>query len=296
MKTYFVPDQRSIPPNGGVRQHCEMLYKHLTALGVEIARTDIEADVTHVQSAYATSGRIDVYTCHGGFLPTPIYLVYQNLRKAKVIISVARWIVDRFFPEFAFKTVVIPNGVDLTEWEPSTLPHNALGLEPGYLLTKGYNAKPHDWLMVYEAARRNPHLKFVSLGCPIQASWLDNLLIVSTPRPHAEVKDLLNDCLAYISPSSEVNPVLVMEAWAARKPVLAYNIDGNREVIEETQSLGGFVYNTVGDLCDYIEGVKEFGKEAGAAGRETVEKFFDWRQLARQTLQIYETWALLSRA
>jgi glycosyltransferase involved in cell wall biosynthesis len=124
---------------------------------------------------------------------------------------------------------------------------------------------------------------------------LDNVRVITTPRSHDEIKGLLNDCLAYISPSSEVNPVLVMEAWAARRPVIALNVDGNKEVIETTQSLGGLVYNGTADLHECIKGAIEFGAEMGRAGRETVEEFFDWRELAWQTFQVYKTRALPSR-
>jgi glycosyltransferase involved in cell wall biosynthesis len=282
MKVALIPEPENAPPNGGVRQHCLMLRKHLSHVpGVLFSGSDT-ADVVHVQSAYP-SRRVDVYTCHGGFLPEPITIVLRNLKEAKAIISVARWIVDRFFPEHLSKTTIIPNGVDLSEW--NTLPHNTLGLEPGYVLTKGYNARREHWLGVFNAARSLPNVQFVSLGAPQEVGVrpLPNLIVWSTLSSD-EMKGLINDCGCYVSCSSEVNPVLVLEAWAARKPVVALDMHGNQETIDASC---GVLYRTQEGLVEALHMARAGAKVLGERGRARVEEKHDWRKLAEQTVVVY---------
>jgi hypothetical protein len=150
MNVYIAPQPEEWPGKGGVQEHLRQLYHHLSEHpGVNLL-THPGADVIHVESSYQAPKPPDVYVCHGGFIPNPIATVTRNLASAKVIVSVADWIAMQFFPQFLYKTVTIPNGVSLGEWQD--LPPS--GLEPGYVLYgKEWSYYPGD---VVEAAMRLP--------------------------------------------------------------------------------------------------------------------------------------------
>jgi len=281
VKVALIPEPHAWPKSGGVRQHCAMLHRHIWGYA-ELTPANL-ANMVHVQSAYP-SDKVDVYTCHGGFTPHPIAIVYKNLKAATKIISVAKWIVDEFFLQYTCKTIVIPNGVDLVEWE--NLPHNIQGLAEGFVLTKGYNSIKEHWLMLIDVARSLSNCMFVSIGAPMQltSSRLLPNFIVLPVQPHKAIQGLFNDCLMYISPSSEVNPVLAMEAMAACKPVVGLDLHGNQEVlhpdclysgIEDLQHL--ILTASQGQLDDVVD-----------SNKRRVETEYNWQHLIKRTVEVYE--------
>jgi glycosyltransferase involved in cell wall biosynthesis len=281
MKVALVPEPQAWPKSGGVRQHCLMLHRYLQGY-VELAPPSM-AHIVHVQSAFA-SDRVDVYTCHGGFTPHPIALVYRHLKAATNIISVATWMINDFFPEYAYKTTVIPNGVDVSEWED--LPDNILGLEPGFVLTKGYNAITEHWRMVLDAAKEMCNYMFVSIGSPVpvKSSRLLPNFVVIPEQPHDVIKGLFNDCLCYVSPSSEVNPVFAMEAMAACRPVIGLDLHGNQEVLCQDLLYSGSLqlqFLIEAAATDQLDSLVR-------ANRQLVEEKYNWQRIVKRTVAVYE--------
>jgi glycosyltransferase involved in cell wall biosynthesis len=215
----------------------------------------------------------------------PIPSVIENLHKARHIISVAKWIIDEFFPEHAAKTTVIPNGVCLADWD--AVPEGESGIEPGYILVKGY----HGWLehlgIVVHATEALPGQRFVVIEkqTPLIA-WPDNVIVIPIPIPEPRMQRIIKDCAAFISPSSEVNPVMAMEAMACRKPVFGLDFHGNREVIppqlryHDADGLIWLVRNTFA--------LQETAAYWGHFGRDRVEALYNWERLANDILAVYE--------
>lgn len=291
MKVYHIPQPNHWPASGGVREHIRQLKRHLTELSVSFVSQYREADLIHVQTAYRSLSSTDVFTCHGGFMPPPaIPQVLSNLRQARVIISVAAWIVDAYFQEYKDKTVVIPNGVDLAEWE--NLPPS--GIEPGFILWgKGFYRE--DWRWFVALAQQRPDLRFVSTlsdGADLPL----NMTVVGV-QPQAKMRSLMNDCAAYVSTGSEVCPTMVLEAWAAGKPVLAWDGDGNRELMERTEfefkgsgriNIGGSLYDDFEGMISGLDSCLENGEAYGETARHAVERRYQWSDLAQRTLEVYE--------
>jgi glycosyltransferase involved in cell wall biosynthesis len=261
---------------GGVRQHCRLLRAHI-ARWVEVV--DDPKVFTHVQSAYS-SPRCDVWTCHGGFVP-PVPQIQVNLWRSTRIISVARWVVDQFFPdERRSCTVVIPNGVDLSEWDISSP-------EQGFVLTKAYNARIKDWSLFCTAVSRLPDLEVISLGAPLEGKVPSNVKVLP-PLEYSRYQKLLSSCSVYVSCSSEVCPTMVLESWAARRPVLALGIHGNRELLE--REFRECLYEDASELEVKLRELissDSLRVQLGERGREYVEAHHNWERLAQATADVY---------
>jgi glycosyltransferase involved in cell wall biosynthesis len=281
VKIYHIPQPNCWPHSGGVREHARQLMRHLVTLGIKSVTDPRDSDLIHVQTAYRSpNGRVDVFTCHGGFMPPPaIPQVLTNLRHAQTIISVAAWIVDAYFPEYKDKTVVIPNGVDLSEWE--NLPPS--GIEPGYILWgKGFYRE--DWRWFVALAQARPDLRFVSTLSD-GADLPSNMTVIGV-QPQDKMRSLMNDCAVYVSTGSEVCPTMVLEAWAAGKPVLAWDGDGNRELLRYSE--GGFLYEDLEEMCGGLDGLMIYGEAYGEVARKYVERHYQWSDLAQRTLEVYD--------
>ncbi len=290
MIVYHYPNLNNLPSAGGVRQHIAHLLPALERQGIRFTDWVPEADVVHVQTSYRASTP-DVWTCHGGFVP-PILEVAQNLREAKTVISVAQWVVDEYFPP-RDEVYVIPNGVDVKEFE--NLPFS--GLEPGYILWSKAFLRP-DWDMFYRLAEANPDLRFVSTlfdpcrptlpvglgGVPI----LPNLQVIGI-QTYEAMKSVMNDCSIYVSTGSEVCPIQVLEAWACRKPVLAWEGDGNAELLRPGSFaiMGGWMYVDFDEMVYGLSALLEDPEFYGSAGRTRVEHAYAWDDIARRTVEVY---------
>ena len=289
MKVLHIPFD-NLPRHGGVRQHVRLLLAHMPSQGVEFVKHMEQADLVHVQTAYPPPRRvidrlpvIDVMTCHGGFIP-PIPQVRRNLYDAKMIISVARWIVDHFFPEYAKKTVVIPNGLDLNEW--TGLPPS--GLEPGYVLWGSMHDRA-DWNMFYKLATERIDLRFVSTLRPRALKGLSlppNLHTIGL-QPYSKFRSIVNDAAVVVSCGSEVCPTLVLEAWACGKPVLAWNGHGNAELLNKHVA-GGYLYDNFGEMSAGLEMLLLQSPKADEERREIVRQNYTWDKIAKKTMKVYE--------
>lgn len=281
MIVYHSPNLNNLPRAGGVRQHIVHLLPALERQGVRFTDWVPEADVVHVQTSYRAPffRKPDVWTCHGGFVP-PIPEVADNLREAKTVISVAQWVVDQYFPDRDVH--VIPNGVDVNEFE-NLLPSS---LEPGYILWAKAFLRP-DWEMFYQLAEANPDLRFVSTLFDDRRPALPNFKVIGV-QSYEDMKSVMNDCSVYVSTGSEVCPIQVLEAWACRKPVLAWDGDGNAELLRYQRFVvGGEVYTEFDEMQSGLQTLLANPHYQGNAGRWSAECDFDWDTIARRTVEVY---------
>lgn len=106
------------------------------------------------------------------------------------------------------------------------------------------------------------------------------------------VFDFLNISSVFVFTSSrEGLPVSVMEAMAMEKPIIAYNIRGVRDLVED--GINGFLV-TFGDIKTLSEKIiylmehPEVAKEMGKRGREKIEKEFSLRVILPQMEKLYK--------
>lgn len=280
MKIYLQPQPQQFPERGGVRTHLLQIEKYLKPY---LTPSLVEADIYHVESAWPIPHpkKPTVYVCHGGFLPNPLPVVLSNLAQADRIISVAGWMIDRFFPEYLSKTVIIPNGVSHRDFEdiPSS------NLPPGYVLY----AKEWDYWsddLIY-LATKNPDRLFVTTIWPSRSLKPENVKVIGL-QDSFNIKRYVKDAGCLLLTGSEVCPTMLLEAWSLGVPVLAKNIDGSREIMLRGNTVeGGCLYDDREDIQLKLDLVLSNQEHYGDEGYGIVMNEYQWSDLIEEYFEVY---------
>jgi glycosyltransferase involved in cell wall biosynthesis len=84
--------------------------------------------------------------------------------------------------------------------------------------------------------------------------------------------------------------IVLLEAMACGKPVVASNVGGIPFVVEEGKTGLLFESGNVEDLADKIMTIlenEELGEKMGEAGRERAKEF-TWDKIAERTVEVYK--------
>ncbi len=113
-------------------------------------------------------------------------------------------------------------------------------------------------------------------------------------RPREEIARELAAAAAVVVPSEwyENNPISVLEAYAAGRPVIGARIGGIPELVREGETGLTFESGNAEELAGKISFLLAHpaqGEKMGRAGRATVEKIFDPESYYGRLLEIYES-------
>ncbi len=283
MKVFVFPSKDLVPERGGVKEHLRQLYRQLEKHdNVELVSSMDNADVIHVESSWYCTNFPDVYVCHGGFVPHPINSVLKNLKNAKYIVTVADWISKKYFPEYSNKTIVIPNGIDLKDFE---------GLYP-YTRPDPYIVYAKEWLYniddLVAISKAFDYIDFVTTIWPDNIDPPNNVDVIGL-QDHVSMMSILKGATALLLTGSEVSPTMLLEAWALGVPVIAKNIDGSKEIMQFVDGSihGGYLYDDLTDLYGYIHTVVHDFSEEGMEGKEIVYRDYQWKDLIEKYVDLY---------
>lgn len=282
MKIFFQPQPNQFPRQGGVATHLRQLYSHLEDK-IEFVSNPDDADILHVESAYpipkTNEKKPVIYICHGGFLPRPgLKVVYDNLKMADVIVSVSRWIAYRFFPQYQNKTIVIPNGVNLEDFQSQE--------SEGYVLyAKEWDYYFNDVVYLAESNSKLNIYTTVWPGNPDNKPFNVKYLGLLSPE---SMKHVLERAGCLLLTGSEVCPTMLLEAWAAKVPVVSKGIDGSFEIFENHNFKGGMTYRDQNEMLGCVDLALFKRDEMGQEGYEIVKKHYQWKDLVNQYLRVYE--------
>lgn len=108
--------------------------------------------------------------------------------------------------------------------------------------------------------------------------------------PRSKYRDYLSKCSIFVLPSeAEAFGVVIIEAMASSKPVIARNIIGPKDII--THGRNGFLFENNDELKKYLKLLllnKELRKKLGKNARKTVEDKYTFDKIADQYLKLYE--------
>jgi glycosyltransferase involved in cell wall biosynthesis len=111
--------------------------------------------------------------------------------------------------------------------------------------------------------------------------------------PYRDLPDIYSACDILLQPSSvESFGLVYLEAWASRKPVVAADVGGVKDVISDRVDGLLVPFGAVGQIRDQLRILlsdPEFGKRLGNNGYQKVRSQFDWSSVWKQTLSIYNS-------
>jgi glycosyltransferase involved in cell wall biosynthesis len=148
--------------------------------------------------------------------------------------------------------------------------------------------------------KNNPNAKLIIAGeggmqerlkLMVKKLNLKNSVRVLGYTPQNEYLDLLNSCdLVCIPSRNEPFGLVLLEAWSAKKPVVATNVGGLSENIENFKN--GITVNPLSDSIsegiNYLLNDPSKMRKIGGEGYKMVETGFSWEAIAKTTLKSYE--------
>ncbi len=192
-----------------------------------------------------------------------------------------------------FKLSVVPNGVDLNLFQPSSHVYRGapLVVSVGRLI---FNKGPAVLLAAAKLLRRDGlkfQIAFVGDGPlrsklkrEVQRAGLEGFVLFMGHR--TDIHEILQRAAIFVRPSfSEGMSLAVLEAMACGLPVIVTDVSGSRELIED--GVQGFIVQS-GDAEELARRIKsilinrELGRDLGRAAREKASRF-TWDACAAAT-------------
>jgi glycosyltransferase involved in cell wall biosynthesis len=196
---------------------------------------------------------------------------------------------------------VIPNGIGNPQKVQSTAILSAFGLMPNrYALTVARvdeQKRQLDLIEAFSRARRAPW-KLAIVGCAdysseyaravAQAARKTDGVVMLGHQTGEALAELYTNAGVFVLPSShEGQPIAVLEAMSYGCPAILSDISAHREI---GSSSSQFV--PVGDVATLAKRLNEIfsapvDRRLDVAERARLMQIHDWRQIARQTLEVY---------
>lgn len=298
---------------GGFVRHTAYL-----AQAIRLSKRCAELGITHVHAHFSTNAATVAMLCH--LLGGPRYSftvhgpeeleqlvrnsVADKAQHAAFVIAISAYCRDRlcaYLPEHLHDRVrIVPCGLDLRDYpaEPSPPPMSARLLSVGRLCPeKGQAEIP---AAIAAAASEHGGLSVVLIGdgeCraaierEIMATGTGGRIKLLGWRTNAEVRRRIGETRALLLPShAEGLPIVIMEAFAMGRPVIATRIAAIPELVDE--KCGWLVEPGDGEaLAQAIRAVMDASKavlaKMGKEGRKRVVARHDIDKIAPQLIELF---------
>lgn len=198
---------------------------------------------------------------------------------------------------------LIPNGVTLPELANSTDSLQQFGLQPEkYILLVSRlvaEKRHHDLIEAFHLAHLPDDWKLVIVGAadhPNDYTRSVLALIEKTPnvlctgfQTGVALRELYTHAHTFVLPSiHEGMPIALLEALSYGLPVIASDIPANLEV-----NLPAEQYFKMGDVAELAQKIQQFTQQTSSpeqkqARRAWVAERYDWHEVAKQTLTLYQ--------
>lgn len=281
----------------------------------------VKPDVVHTHSSL--SGRIAskfmripvVYTKHNlvripsptGVKPSPagygkrLFTSLTTRMLADKVIGVSQGVYNELIESGIPRDMVvaIPNGIDLSGFEPRTKL-----MEKGLLIGTVARLHPQKALDVFIDAAKlvlssEPRARFLIGGTGPMEEQLKAKIKDMKLEPYIKMTGFVEDVPAFLklldvyvlSSLYEGLPLATLEAMAAGLPVVATEVGGVPEAVVDQQT--GLLVppkqsKLLAQAITRLVVDKELARAMGAAGRKRVEEFFNAGIMARKTLEVYQ--------
>lgn len=223
----------------------------------------------------------------------------NTLRRADACIAVSPEMRDEMeavLPGAASRTHIIPNGVDVPKHLPQPDP-----TDPNLLLFVGRLCRLKGLFPLVEAMQKVPqhvHLVMIgdgeerhALGQAIVEAGLHDRVLFTGSLPSEEVFEWLHRAWALVLPSfHETQGIVLLEANACGKPVVASDLPGTRSVVQQGEN--GLLVQP-GDVAHLAAAIRQvfadpdLARQMGRKGRQIATENFSWEKIALETERLY---------
>lgn len=227
------------------------------------------------------------------------YWERNTLRHADACIAVSgemRREMEVVWPDAMPKTALLPNGVDLPPLQHAISPDTS-----NHLLFVGRLDRIKGLFIMIEAMKTtHPAIRLTIVGdgpdrsvleAAIDSAGLRHRVTLTGALPQEKVYEHIHAAFALVLPSfHETQGIVLLEANACGKPVIASDIPGIREVVRQGETGWLFPVGNAQALASYINRTWAQAEESaalGQAGRHHVADCFAWEKIALETERLY---------
>ncbi len=197
------------------------------------------------------------------------------------------------------KTKIISNGVDVEKFDFS----NTVGeTDQNLLVFVGRIDRIKGIYNLVQAMKKvKPSIRLVMIGDSfgrkafqkhLNTEGVSDRILLTGALPNTTVFEWIHKSYALILPSfHETQGIVLLEANACGKPVLASNVGGVKEVVAHGEN--GFLFNphdidSIANAINKLFEMPHTAQQMGDTGKALVEKHYTWDKIAAQTLAFYE--------
>lgn len=237
------------------------------------------------------------------------------LKNACKVIAVSETLKRNMIKRLSLKSssiVAIPNGVDTDLFHPckatSTLRKELAPNGEKIILCVGRISRFKGQKMLVDAipeiTRENPIVRFVFVGpmddaqyskeinSTIRLQSLEKYCIFTGNVPSHLIPKYFATADVFVLPSvTEGLPLTLLQAMSSGKAIVASAIPQNREVAKQGDETIFVDPQNVDEMSNAVTQLladEDKRKELGQNARRTVLRYFDWKIIAKETLQLYE--------
>ena len=259
------------------------------------------------------SNALNILTFHANLEKSNIIKIFPQIRDFAN--RIAKWKIDgiigvnplnlRFFRKFNGPKKVIPNGIDLEEFNPKVPRLKKFSDGKINILFLGRIEERKGLIYLLKAfkilSRSHSNLRLIVVGeGPLKddyQKWVENNKLENVVFEKAirekEVPSYYRTCDIYCSPAiyGESFGIVLIEAMALGVPVVAFANTGYRIVLEKGKGKRFLVkprdYKTLAKKLEILIKSKKLRKEMGDWGLKEARKY-SWPKIADQILAFYE--------
>ncbi len=226
----------------------------------------------------------------------------STMKFAHEVVAVSRTLQQYSYEVYKRNVQYIPNGVSSMQYQPASVIKEQFGLEKDSYIVMVARLVRHKGVhhLIKAYNQLNTDKKLVIVGGSaftddyvqeLEALASNNSNILFTGFQNGRVlEELFSNAYCYVLPSeSEGLPIALLEAAAYGLPLIASDIPANLEIV---QHCGISFRNTDVDSLKHalhtVLSDPEYALALGKQARKHVHKYYQWDDIAKQTLQLYE--------
>ncbi|MCL2134357.1 MAG: glycosyltransferase family 4 protein [Candidatus Bathyarchaeota archaeon] len=236
----------------------------------------------------------------------------KTVKEADFVVTISKYSFEKmqkYYDVDPLKVCIVPNGVDLEKFcsaKDPVLIKAQFGLRDVPVVLFVGSLIPRKGLMfLVEAAKHvvkfQSNVQFVIVGdgplknwlfnCLMDAKLLDNF-VFKNGLSEIELSALYSCCDVFVLPSiQEGQGIVLLEASASEKPVVAFNIGGVNEVVVNGETGLLADCGCSGELAELLLkllGDVNLRQNMGLAGRKFVSEKFTWDICAQKMFRVYQ--------